>query len=75
MEYALSHRASRMAIFHSQLGQAHEQLMNATQENKSYLLEHGEQVNSSCGKGGNLQFFYRFLRNLFRGASIEKMEQ
>jgi hypothetical protein len=49
--------------------------MNATQENKSYLLEHGEQVNSSCGKGGNLQFIYRFPRNLFCGASIEKMEQ
>jgi hypothetical protein len=36
MEYALSHRASRMAIFHSQLGQAHELLMNATQENKAH---------------------------------------
>jgi hypothetical protein len=34
MEYALSHGASRMAI-HSQLGQAHELLMNATQEKKS----------------------------------------
>jgi hypothetical protein len=45
------------------------------QEKKSSFLENGEQFNSSCGKGGYLQFHFRFLRNLFGGASIEKMEQ
>jgi fatty acid desaturase len=65
----MEHHAWPSAPFH-QLGQAHELLMNAMQEKESSLLEHAEQVNSSCGKEGYLQFHFRFLRNLFGGASI-----
>ena len=63
MPFHMEHHAWPSVPFH-QLGQAHELLVNATQEKESSLLKHGEQVDSSCGRGGYIQFHLQISEKL-----------